>query len=156
MTIHLGSDHAGFALRRILANYLIDQGHAVAESGPTDESAFDYPLAAAEVAKRVVKGEADMGVLICGTGIGMAIAANRFAGVRAANCWNEESAKLAREHNHANVLCLGARMIAPDQALSILKVFLAEAPSQEARHLRRVQKLDEIGECAGAPPAYCK
>ncbi len=156
MTIHLGSDHAGFALRRILANHLVEKGYAVAEMGATDESAYDYPVAAGEVAERLVRGESEIGILICGTGIGMAMAANRYCGVRAADCWNEESARLAREHNHANILCLGARLIAPDAAIRIVEAFLDQEPSSEARHVRRIQKLDQLGECNEPSPAYCK
>ena len=146
MKIVFGSDHAGFALRRILSSRAIDQGHAVSEVGAQDEQPFDYPDAAAEVAKRVQNGDVDFGVLICGTGIGMSIAANRFRGVRAAVVWNENTAKLAREHNHANVLCLGARLIEPDLALKIFDTFLEEHESKETRHIRRVDKMDEIGD----------
>jgi ribose 5-phosphate isomerase B len=144
MTIVLGSDHAGFALRRILAARLLDQGYAVREYGATDESAFDYPDAACEVAVRVQKGEADFGILVCGTGIGMAITANKFRGIRAATCWSEDSARLAREHNHANILCIGARLIAPDEAVRLMDVFLNTPPSEEERHVRRVRKINEL------------
>lgn len=150
-TVVLGSDHAGFALRRILTTRLVDLGYAVSEYGATDETAYDYPDAAREVARRVSKGEADFGVLICGTGIGMAMAANKCPEIRAAVAWNEESARLTREHNHANVLCLGARLIEPDEAVKILDAFLSAAPSMEPRHVRRVQKLRQLGECTGAP-----
>ncbi len=146
MTIVLGSDHAGYALRRLLAGWLFDQGYAVSEVGATDETAYDYPDAAIQVCRRVLSGEAEMGILICGTGIGMAMTANRFKGIRAAPCWSEESARLARQHNHSNVLCLGARLIKPEDALRILKTFLNEKPSLEERHLRRLSKVDELGE----------
>ncbi|MEM4408319.1 MAG: ribose 5-phosphate isomerase B [Candidatus Caldarchaeum sp.] len=146
MTITLGSDHAGYALRRLLAGWLLDQGYAVSEVGATDETAYDYPDAAIEVCRRMLGKEADMGILICGTGIGMAMAANRLKGIRAATCWSKESARLARQHNHANVLCLGARLIKPEDALEILKTFMDEKPSLEERHLRRLGKVDELGE----------
>ncbi len=144
MTILLGADHAGFALRRILADWLIARGYAVAEFGATGETAYDYPDAAAEVGRRVAANPDALGVLICGTGIGMAIAANKIKGVRAAPCWNVESARLSREHNHANILCLGARLIDPDTAIACLETFLHTAPSQEPRHLRRVEKISEL------------
>ncbi|RMG22123.1 MAG: ribose 5-phosphate isomerase B [Armatimonadetes bacterium] len=144
MTIVLGSDHAGFALRRILAARLLDEGHAVREYGATDESAYDYPDAACEVAVRVQKGEADFGILVCGTGIGMAITANKFRGVRAATCWSEDAARLAREHNHANILCIGARLIDPELAIQIMDIFLSTPPSEEERHVRRVRKINEL------------
>lgn len=147
MTIVLGSDHAGFALRRIFAAHLVDGGHAVREVGATDESAYDYPDAAADVATRVQRGEADFGILVCGTGIGMAMTANKFKGIRAATCWSVESAKLAREHNHANILCIGARLIEPDLALQILDAFLETPPSDEERHVRRVGKIDALDGC---------
>lgn len=153
MKIVFGSDHAGFALRRILTSRAIDQGHAVSEVGAQDEQPFDYPDAAVDVAKRVTRGEVDFGVLICGTGIGMSIAANRFRGIRAAVAWNAHTAKLAREHNHANVLCLGARLIEPDKASVIFDAFISEPESKEARHVRRVVKMDEIGDADPAPVA---
>lgn len=146
MTIIFGSDHAGFALRRILASRAIDLGYAVSEVGARDEQPYDYPDAAAEVAARLQRGDADMGVLICGTGIGMSIAANRFKGVRAAVVWNEKVARLAREHNFANILCLGARVTDSDQAAEIFDAFLDEPPSDETRHARRVAKMDAIGD----------
>jgi ribose 5-phosphate isomerase B len=153
MRIVFGSDHAGFALRRILSSRSIDQGHMVSEVGAQDEQPFDYPDAAAEVARRVQAGEVDFGVLVCGTGIGMAIAANRFKGVRAANVWSEHTAKMAREHNHANVLCLGGRLVAPDDAVKIFDAFLVEPESKEARHARRVDKMDGIGDADEAAVA---
>src|SRR5687768_3090462 len=153
MKIVFGSDHAGFALRRILSSRAIDEGHTVSEVGAQDEQPYDYPDAAAEVAKRVQRGDVDFGVLICGTGIGMSIAANRFKGVRAAVVWSDMTAKLAREHNHANVLCLGARLIEPDRALQVFDAFLAEPESKEPRHVRRVDKMDEIGDADQAAVA---
>jgi ribose 5-phosphate isomerase B len=125
-------------------------GHAVREYGATDEQPFDYPDAAAEVAERIQKGEAEFGVLICGTGIGMSIAANRFKGIRAAPCCDIEVSKLAREHNFANILCLGARLIEPDEAMAIFDTFLSEPESTEPRHQRRVMKMDTIGDAQPA------
>ncbi len=145
MTIILGADHAGFALRRILANYLFDRGYAISEVGASGEDAFDYPDAAIEVAERVASKNAEFGILVCGTGIGMSITANKFPGIRAAVCWNEESAKLSREHNDANILCLGARLIAPDDAIKILDAFLNQQASEEPRHKRRIEKINSLG-----------
>lgn len=155
MTIILGSDHAGFGLRRIFAAHLVDLGYAVREVGATDESAFDYPDAAVDVATRLQRGEADMGVLVCGTGIGMAMTANKFKGIRAATCWSVDSAKLAREHNHANVLCVGARLIEPDLATKILEAFLETPPSKEERHVRRVGKIDALDGCQPSKAGCC-
>lgn len=146
MTILLGSDHAGFVLRRILVDWLVERGYGVAEIGATGEDAYDYPDAAIELSRRIERGDAEKGVLICGTGIGMAITANKFKGIRAAVCWSVESARLARQHNHANVLCLGARLIGPELALEILEAFLATDESHETRHDRRVGKIDALGE----------
>lgn len=146
MRIIFGSDHAGFALRRILSTRAIDEGYAVSEVGAVDEQPYDYPDAAAELCQRLLRGEADFGVLICGTGVGMAISANRFKGIRAAQAWNVEVAKLARQHNHANVLCLGARVIPTEAALEIFDAFIHELGSDETRHQRRVAKMDEIGD----------
>lgn len=151
MTIIFGSDHAGFVLRRILSSRAIDQGYAVNEVGAKDEQAYDYPDAAEELCERLLRGEADYGVLICGTGIGMSIAANRFKGIRAAVAWNPEVAKLTRQHNHANALCLGARLIEPDAAVAIFDAFVAEPSSDESRHQRRVAKMDEIGDAESTP-----
>lgn len=148
MTILLGADHAGFALRRILASHLIAQGYAVSEMGATSESAYDYPDVAQELSKRIQRSDGAFGVLICGTGIGMAMTANKFVGIRAAVCWNEESARLSREHNHANILCLGARLISPDLAIKILDTFLSTSPSEEPRHVRRVEKINMIDICS--------
>jgi ribose 5-phosphate isomerase B len=131
MTILLGSDHAGFVLRRILVDWLVERGYGVAEIGATGEDAYDYPDAAIELSRRIERGDAEKGVLICGTGIGMAITANKFKGIRAAVCWSVESARLARQHNHANVLCLGARLIGPELALEILEAFLATDESHK-------------------------
>ncbi|MCH8274761.1 MAG: ribose 5-phosphate isomerase B [Armatimonadetes bacterium] len=154
MTFLLGSDHAGFALRRILANWLVDHGYAVSEFGATDESAFDYPDAAVEMSGRFAKGDGTFGVLVCGTGIGMAMAVNKFKGIRAAVCWNEDSARLSRQHTHANVLCLGGRLIPPEEAVKILEVFLSAEASRESRHVRRVGKIDKLGECKEPTIAY--
>ncbi len=151
MTIIFGSDHAGFVLRRILSSRAIDQGHAVNEVGAMDEQAYDYPDAAVELCERLLRGDADFGVLICGTGVGMAMAANRFKGIRAAPAWSPEVAKLSRQHNNANVLCLGARLIEPELATTIFDAFLAEPASEESRHQRRVAKMDQIGDADPAP-----
>lgn len=153
MTIFLGADHAGFALRRVLADWLIGRGYAVAEFGATGEAPHDYPDAAYLVADGVASGKASLGVLICGTGIGVSIAANKVEGIRAAVCWNEESAKLAREHNHANIICLGARLISPDSAVNCLDAFLNTEPSTEPRHIRRVEKLN--ARCAAGETVGC-
>jgi ribose 5-phosphate isomerase B len=143
MKLVFGSDHAGFSLRKKLVEWATQEGHEVLELGAQDESPYDYPDAADLVAKAVLSKEWDFGVLACGTGIGVAMSANRHKGIRAANCCTPEMAELSREHNHANILCLGGRLLDPQQALEILKAFLATGEDTAGRHSRRVQKLDQ-------------
>jgi RpiB/LacA/LacB family sugar-phosphate isomerase len=112
------------------------------EYGAQSTEAYDYPDAVDPVACDLLKGNANFGVIVCGSGIGVDIRANRFDHIRAANCVTEEMAELSRQHNHANVLCLGARLMDSDRAKAILKTFLATAESQEPRHVRRVEKMD--------------
>lgn len=138
----MGSDHAGFSLRQSLAEYARQQGHDVSELGAGGTDAYDYPEASDAVVARVLEDGANTGVLICGTGIGVSIRANRYPGIRAAVCCSPETAKLARMHNHANILCLGARTTTPDTARQILQVFLETGPDLAERHVRRVSKLD--------------
>ena len=142
MRIAFGSDHAGFRLRTDLARYAASLGHEAAEYGADGADAFDYPIAADLVADELLAGRAERGVLVCGTGIGVSIRANRYRFIRAALCTSPEMARLAREHNDANVLCVGERILETDVALRILDEFLTRATSQEPRHLRRVEELD--------------
>ena len=141
MRIAVGADHAGFALKERLRSRLAEIGHDVADLGTHSEESTDYPDWAALVAAAVVAGEADRGLLICGTGVGMAIAANRRRGVRAVAASDLYTVRLAREHNDANLLALGARIVAPALAESILDVFL-DTSFAGGRHERRVAKLD--------------
>ncbi len=142
--IALGSDHAGFALKEILRTELESQGIRVTDVGAESVDSVDYPDYAAHVARLVSKKEVPEGILVCGTGIGMSITANRFPGVRAAVAVTPEMAKLARAHNNANVLCLGSRLIDEKAARLIMKVFLSE-PFEGGRHVRRVEKIDSYG-----------
>jgi ribose 5-phosphate isomerase B len=142
MKLILGSDHAGFQLRQGMATWARSQGHEVREVGALSDAAYDYPVASDEVVNGVLKKSFDLGVIACGTGIGVSIRANRHPGIRAANCCSEEMARLAREHNHANVLCVGARILKEDEAIAILKAFVETPESTEARHVRRVELLD--------------
>jgi ribose 5-phosphate isomerase B len=139
--IAIGSDHAGFDLKEELEQLLAERGHAVTDLGTHDLTSTDYPDYAHPVARAVVEGEADLGVLVCGTGIGMAMAANRHRGVRAAVCSEPFSARMARAHNDANVLCIGARVVGPGLALEILDAFLG-ADYEGGRHDRRIGKID--------------
>ena len=142
MTIVFSSDHAGFDLRRALADHASAQGHEAIEVGAHSTEAYDYPDAADEAVKYVLGGTARFGVFVCGTGIGICMRANRYRGIRGAPCTSVEAAKLAREHNDANVLCLGARITPEPDALAIMDAFLAEPASTVDRHKRRVAKLD--------------
>lgn len=141
MRIAVGADHAGFELKQRLAARLAAAGHAVHDLGTMSEESVDYPDYAAAVAAEVAAGRAERGLLVCGSGVGMAIGANRVRGVRAVAANDLETARLARAHNDANVLALGARLVAPALAEEILDTFLA-APFDGGRHQRRVGKLD--------------
>lgn len=142
MTIILGSDHAGFAMRRYLAEQLFKEGQTVKEVGAVDESSYDYPDASDLVAEAILGGTAEFGILVCGTGIGVSIRANRHHGIRAALCTNEMMGRLAKQHNHANVLCVGGRVIAHEAALEIVHAFMAASEDPGPRHAARIQKLD--------------
>lgn len=142
MKIVIGSDHAALDLRGFLVGRLTEWGHEVSEVGAMDLTSYDYPDAADELVERIHSGGADFGILICGTGIGISIRANRHPGIRAALCTTEYMAKMAREHNHANVLCLGARVLGTEQAAAIAQVFLSASEDAGPRHAKRVEKLD--------------
>lgn len=149
MVIALGADHAGFRLKEHLKGWLIGHGHTVVDVGTHDETSVDYPDYAATVGAAIVNGRADRGVLVCGTGIGISIAANKIPGVRAAVCGEPYSARLCREHNDTNVLALGARIVAPDAAVRVLETWLA-AVFEGGRHQRRLDKVTALEETAGA------
>ena len=141
--IALGADHAGFPLKEDLKSWLTHQGHRVLDFGTHSIDSVDYPDFAAAVGSAVAKGEAERGVLVCGTGIGMAIAANKVAGVRAVQCSDTASARISREHNDSNVVTLGARTTAPDAAKGIVEAWL-ETAFAGGRHARRVEKVAEL------------
>jgi ribose 5-phosphate isomerase B len=147
--IALGADHAGFPLKEDLKAWLTAQGHHVLDFGTHSSDAVDYPDYAARVAGAVGAGVAERGVLVCGTGIGMAIAANKVAGARAASCGDTDAARLSREHNDTNILTLGARVLAADTAKAVLETWLA-TDFAAGRHTRRVEKLMAL-ERASAP-----
>jgi ribose 5-phosphate isomerase B len=143
MRVVLGADHAGLELKQRLGAALAAAGHEVTDLGTHSSESTDYPDWAHRVAAQVAAGHFERGVLVCGTGVGMAMAANRHPGVRAAACNDLFSARLARAHNDANVLALGSRIVAPPLAEAILAVFLDTA-FEGGRHQRRVAKLDEV------------
>lgn len=147
MRISIASDHAGFEQKQQIAARLAAQGHDVADRGPSSDERVDYPDFAAVVARDVAEGAADRGVLVCGTGIGMAIAANKVPGVRAANVLSPDFAALAREHNDANVATLSARFVTLAENEAILEAFLS-TPFGGGRHAGRVAKIDALDQRA--------
>jgi ribose 5-phosphate isomerase B len=142
-SIALGADHAGFRVKDAVKKHLEAGGYEVDDVGTWSEASADYPDFAIQVANRVAEGHNDLGVLTCGTGIGMSIAANKVGGVRAALAHNPETAALARQHNDANVLTFGARGITAEQAIAIVESFLA-AKFEGGRHQRRIAKMTEL------------
>jgi ribose 5-phosphate isomerase B len=138
--IAVGSDHAGLALKDQLAKHLVELGHQVEDLGTHSTDSVDYPDFGAAVGRAVAGGEAELGVCCCGTGIGISIAANKVRGVRAAVVHDVSSAHLAREHNEANVICFGARLVGPVVAVDALEAFLAAAFAG-GRHQRRIDKI---------------
>jgi len=141
--IALGSDHGGFALKKEIMKHLDETGIAYKDFGTYTEESCDYPAYAEIVGKAVVSGEYESGILVCGTGIGMSIAANKVKGVRAALCHDCYSAEFTRKHNNANVLTLGGRVIGGGHALKIVDIFLNTA-FEGGRHARRVNLISEI------------
>jgi len=139
--ILIASDHAGYALKETLEAELRALGYAVEDLGPDSDASTDYADYAHPLAQRVSSGEAERGVLLCGTGLGMSYTANRYPHVRAAVAWNPEVAALAREHNDANVLVLPARFVGNDEGRAILKAWL-DTPFAGGRHARRVAKIE--------------
>lgn len=142
MRISIGSDHAGFELKKKLIGRIESLGHVALDRGTFVSASVDYPDFAALVAEDVAKGEADGGVLICGTGIGMAMKANKVQGIRAAVVYDMDTARLSKEHNDANVICIGARTPSAEIAPEMLEAWLS-AEFQEGRHRRRVCKIEE-------------
>lgn len=140
MRIAIASDHAAFVLKSELAAWLAEQGHAVADLGTDSDASVDYPDYGYKLADHIAAGKADFGVALCGSGIGISIAVNRNPAVRCARVDEPLSARLAREHNDANVIAMGARLIALDMAKACIEAFLA-APFAGDRHVRRVAKL---------------
>jgi ribose 5-phosphate isomerase B len=138
--VALGADHAGFPLKEDLKTWLIARGYDVVDLGTQSAESVDYPDFAVGVGSAITAGKADRGVLVCGTGIGMAMAANKVPGVRAAACTDAFSARMSREHNDANILALGARITARDAAIEILEIWLG-AEFAGGRHARRVEKI---------------
>ncbi len=143
MRISIASDHRGYHLKEKLASILRTKGHEISDEGTSLTEAVDYPDFAAIVARKVSHGDAERGILICGSGIGMAITANKFPGVRAAPCTDEVTAEISRLHNDLNVLCLSADMLSPRTVERMVEVWL-NTEFEGGRHSRRVDKIHEI------------
>ncbi|RMF97140.1 MAG: ribose 5-phosphate isomerase B [Candidatus Schekmanbacteria bacterium] len=141
----IGADHGGFKLKERIKKYLSQKNIPFEDVGTNNEESCDYPDFAVSVAKRISEGKAEKGILICGTGIGMSITANKFPGVRATLCHNSFTAKMSREHNNSNILVLGERDIDEETALEITKIWL-ETPFAGDRHQRRLDKIKAIEE----------
>ena len=142
-TIALGADHAGFELKEALKGWLIDRGYQVLDLGTHGSESVDYPDYAAQVAEAVADGKVERGVLVCGTGIGMAMTANKVPGIRAAVCSDGFTARMSREHNDANVLALAGRLMESDMAVDILQLWL-ETEFAGGRHSRRLSKITDL------------
>lgn len=141
--IALGSDHGGYSLKQEVKAYLEGKGIPYKDYGCLDESPCGLPVYAKAVAKAIVDGECDKGILICGTGIGISIAANKVKGIRAAVCHDTFSAQATREHNDANILAMGARVVGPGLALKIVDTFLNTEFSGEERHVNRIRQIED-------------
>ena len=141
--IALGCDHGGYPLMKEIIKYLDENGIAYKNFGTFSEESVDYPAYAKQVAHAVADGACEKGILVCGTGIGISIAANKVNGIRAALCGDVFSAKATREHNDANILAMGARVTGPGLALEILKAFLETPFSNDERHIRRIRQIEE-------------
>jgi ribose 5-phosphate isomerase B len=140
MKIAIASDHAGYKLKEAISRFLKDKGYSIEDYGTNSESSVDYPDFAHPLAESVERGNSDIGIIMCGSGNGINMTANKHSGIRSALCWNEEVAKLARQHNNANVLALPARFISEAEALKIVSAFLSEG-FEGGRHENRVKKI---------------
>ena len=144
MRLALSADHAGYPLKQELAAKLTQQGHEVLDLGTHSTAPVDYPDSAEAVARLLREGQAERGIIVCGSGAGVSVAANKFPGIRAAVCHDTYSARQAVEHDDLNVLCLGARVIGPALAAELVTAFLGASFSGEDRHLRRLHKIFDI------------
>ena len=138
MKLAIGCDHGGFELKKEVLEHLAARGIEVTDVGCNDGASCDYPVYSKKVTDLINSGEVELGILICGTGIGMSMAANKEPGIRAALCHDVFSAKATREHNNANILCMGARVVGPGLALMIIDTFLDTPFSEDERHIRRI------------------
>lgn len=146
--VAIGSDHAGLALKQELVRWLGERGYEYHDFGTHTTASCDYPDYAKAVGEAVARGEFERGILVCGTGIGISIAANKVPGVRAVVCSETYSARMSRDHNDANVLCLGGRVVGPGLAQEIAEVWLGTPFSGDQRHVRRIEKISAVERAA--------
>tara|TARA_B100000925_G_scaffold172781_1_gene130203 strand:+ start:99 stop:551 length:453 start_codon:yes stop_codon:yes gene_type:complete len=139
-TVCIASDHAGYSLKEIIKNYLINKNVSIYDLGPYNDNSVDYPDYAKKLAKRVKLRKSEAGILVCGSGTGMAISANKIQKIRAAVCYNLKSTRLSREHNDANIIAIGSRLIKKKLSLKLVETFL-KTKFEGGRHLRRVKKI---------------
>ena len=144
MKIVIGCDHAGYAIKGAVKNHLIEKGHEVIDVGTNSADSCHYPVFAKAACKKILDGECELGILICGTGIGMSMAANKHNGIRAACCSDTFSARLTREHNDANMLCFGERVVGAGLALELVDAFINAEYMNNGNHVTRVAMLSEI------------
>jgi ribose 5-phosphate isomerase B len=142
MKIAIGSDHAGFQYKEKIREYLATLGHNVIDMGTYSDAAVDYPIFIRPVAEAVARGECERGIVLGGSGNGEAITANRVKGIRCALCWNEDSARLSRQHNNANMISMGQRMMSAETALNLVRIWL-ETPFDGGRHQKRIDLIDQ-------------
>ena len=138
--ICISSDHAGFKLKESIKDFLINKNISIIDLGPMNENSVDYPDYAKKVSNRIKSKRSDIGILVCGSGTGMAISANKIKGIRAAVCYNSKSTRLSRQHNDANIIAIGSRLTKKNTALQLVSIFL-ETKFEGGRHLRRVKKI---------------
>jgi ribose 5-phosphate isomerase B len=146
MKIAMGSDHAGLEMKEFVKKLLAGQGHEIDDVGTHDGASVDYPDFAQAACRKVLAGDAERAILVCGSGVGMSMAANRFKGIRAVLCTGLYLARFSRLHNDANVLCLPGRLMGTGLAEEVLKVWMT-TPFEGGRHLRRVEKMDQFEKC---------
>ncbi len=139
-TVCIASDHAGYSLKEYIKNYLINKNVSIYDLGPYNGNSVDYPDYAKKLAKRVKLGKSGVGILVCGSGTGMAISANKFKTIRAAVCYNLKSTRLSRQHNNANIIAIGSRLIKKKLSIKLVEIFL-KTKFEGGRHLRRVKKI---------------
>ena len=138
--ICIASDHAGYNLKEKIKHFLINKNISTIDLGPDNDKSVDYPDFAKKVSRRLKLKKSDLGILICGSGTGMSLSANKIKGIRAAVCYNSRSTRLSRQHNNANIICLGSRLISSKNALNLVNIFL-KTKFQGGRHLKRVKKI---------------